>query len=188
MPATVTVLEATAEANHHIAVQKANIVWKKESEKMIPESGYLSAKAFDEKATQILEKSLSTFNGTKRMLSAKYGNQYRENLEQDILSKIDVMRKLNDEKRAAKQFQTPLILLFTIIVALFASSISGLIKVLIEVLIESFKTFRIVRPVSSGLFDQVGVNVSATLSRELGRRLLPRRSQSSAAGKSGFID
>lgn len=120
MPETVTILEATAEANHHMAVQKATNVWKNESEQMIPESGYLSAKAFDEKSAQLMEKSLSTFDGTKRMLSAKYGKQYRDDLEQDILSKMDVMRKLNDEKRAAKLLQTPLILIFTVLVAWFA--------------------------------------------------------------------
>ena len=125
MPETVTILEATAEANHHMAVQKATNVWKNESEQMIPESGYLSAKAFDEKAAQLLEKSLSTFDGTKRMLSAKYGKQYRDDLEQDILGKMDVMRKLNDEKRAAKLLQTPLILFFTIMVAWFAVFILG---------------------------------------------------------------
>ena len=47
MPETVTILEATAEANHHMAVQKATQLWKEKVGTMIPEKpGYLSEKNF----------------------------------------------------------------------------------------------------------------------------------------------
>ena len=47
MPETVTILEATAEANHHMAVQKANSLWKEKVQQLIPEKpGYLSEKNF----------------------------------------------------------------------------------------------------------------------------------------------
>ena len=126
MPETVTILEATAEANHHMAVQKATNHWKSESDNLIPERpGYLSSKQFDERSNQLLLKSLGTFDGTKRMLSSKYGQQYRDDLECDIRSKIDVIRKLNDEKRAAKLLQTPLTLIGSIICGWFFVFILG---------------------------------------------------------------
>ena len=47
MPETVTILEATAEANHHMAVQKATNIWKEKAKLLIPEKpGYLSEKSF----------------------------------------------------------------------------------------------------------------------------------------------
>ena len=47
MPETVTILEATAEANHHMAVQKATNIWKEKAKLIIPEKpGYLSEKSF----------------------------------------------------------------------------------------------------------------------------------------------
>ena len=47
MPETVTILEATAEANHHMAVQKATNIWKEKSKIIIPDKpGYLSEKSF----------------------------------------------------------------------------------------------------------------------------------------------
>ena len=47
MPETVTILEATAEANHHMAVQKATSLWKEKVESLVPEKpGYLSEKNF----------------------------------------------------------------------------------------------------------------------------------------------
>jgi len=117
MPETVTILEATAEANHLMAVQKASNLWKDESDKIIPEKpGYLSEKAFDEKSKLLVQKCLGQYDNTKRMLSSKYGEQYRQNLQNDIDMKLDVLKKLNDEKRAAKLLQTPLILFITIIV------------------------------------------------------------------------
>ena len=117
MPETVTILEATAEANHLMAVQKASNLWKDESDKIIPEKpGYLSEKAFDEKSKLLVQKCLGQYDNTKRMLSSKYGEQYRQSLQNDIDMKLDVLKKLNDEKRAAKLLQTPLILFITIIV------------------------------------------------------------------------
>ena len=117
MPETVTILEATAEANHLMAVQKAANLWKDESDKIIPEKpGYLSEKVFEERSKSLVQKCLGQYDGTKRMLSSKYGEQYRQNLQIDINTKLDVLKKLNDEKRAAKLLQTPLILFFTIIV------------------------------------------------------------------------
>ena len=47
MPETVTILEATAEANHHMAVQKATNIWKEKAKLIIPEKpGYLPEKSF----------------------------------------------------------------------------------------------------------------------------------------------
>ena len=47
MPETVTILEATAEANHHMAVQKATLLWKEKVNGLVPEKpGYLSEKNF----------------------------------------------------------------------------------------------------------------------------------------------
>ena len=47
MPETVTILEATAEANHHMAFQKATNIWKEKAKLIIPEKpGYLSEKNF----------------------------------------------------------------------------------------------------------------------------------------------
>jgi len=128
MPETVTILEATAEANHHMAVQKATNKWKAESELLIPNRpGYLSAKQFEDKTSHLMSKCTDTFESTKRMLSSKYGAQYRQTLEQDLKGKIDVMRKLNDEKRAAKLLQTPLTLIGTILCGWFVVFILGIL-------------------------------------------------------------
>ena len=70
MPETVTILEATAEANHLMAVQKAANLWKDESDKIIPEKpGYLSEKVFEERSKSLVQKCLGQYDGTKRMLS-----------------------------------------------------------------------------------------------------------------------
>ena len=50
MPKTVTIMKATAEVNHHMAVQKAKAPCKPEIKGTIPKQlGYPQAKAFDEK-------------------------------------------------------------------------------------------------------------------------------------------
>ena len=63
-----------------------------------------------EKTENLLAECLGAFDGTKRMLSSKYGDQYRGELSDSLKGFIEDMQKLNDEKRAAKLLQTPLIL------------------------------------------------------------------------------
>ena len=46
MPETVTILEATAVANHHMAVQKARNIWKEKVKLIIQEDDYLSDESF----------------------------------------------------------------------------------------------------------------------------------------------
>lgn len=124
MPETVTILEATAEANHHMAVQKATNIWKSKAKILIPDKpGYLSEKNFSEKTEALLTECLSAFDGTKRMLSAKYGTQYRGELTDSLKGFISDMQKLNDEKRAAKLLQTPLILFMSVLICWIAISI-----------------------------------------------------------------
>jgi len=121
MPETVTIMEATAEVNHHMAVQKAKASFKQEIEDIIPKQlGYLQANAFDEKSQEVMTKALSVFDGTKRMLSKKYGPKFRQDLETELLSDIEQKRKLNDERRAAKLVQTPLIIIVALFVCWFA--------------------------------------------------------------------
>lgn len=124
MPETVTILEATAEANHHMAVQKATNIWKEKAKLIIPEKpGYLSEKSFSEKTENLLAECLGAFDGTKRMLSSKYGDQYRGELSDSLKGFIEDMQKLNDEKRAAKLLQTPLILFMSVLICWIAISI-----------------------------------------------------------------
>ena len=49
---------------------------------------------------------LGAFDGTKRMLSSKYGDQYRGELSDSLKGFIEDMQKLNDEKRAEVRFQS----------------------------------------------------------------------------------
>ena len=68
MPETVTILEATAEANHHMAVQKATNIWKEKAKLLIPEKpGYLSEKSF----RNVLE-LFPTSRGTGQSISERF--------------------------------------------------------------------------------------------------------------------
>jgi len=124
MPETVTILEATAEANHHMAVQKANSLWKEKVQELIPEKpGYLSEKNFSDKTNKLLAECLAAFDNTKRMLSSKYGEKFRTELSDNLKGNIHDLKKLNDEKRAAKLLQTPLVLVGSIFILWVAISI-----------------------------------------------------------------
>ena len=59
------------------------------------------------------------------MLSSKYGDQYRGELSDSLKGFIEDMQKLNDEKRAAKLLQTPLILFMSVLICWIAISILG---------------------------------------------------------------
>ena len=59
------------------------------------------------------------------MLSSKYGDKFRTELSDDIKGHINDLKKLNDEKRAAKLLQTPLVLCCSIFVCWIAISIFG---------------------------------------------------------------
>jgi hypothetical protein len=48
------------------------------------------------------------------MLSSKYGEKYKNELSESLQGHIVDMQKLNDEKRAAKLLQTPLILVISV--------------------------------------------------------------------------
>ncbi|CAG5112714.1 Oidioi.mRNA.OKI2018_I69.chr2.g6897.t1.cds [Oikopleura dioica] len=111
MPETVTIMEATAEVNHHMAVQKAKASFKQEIEDIIPKQlGYLQANAFDEKSKEVMTNALEQ----------KYGPKFRSDLEAELISDIEQKRKLNDERRAAKLVQTPLIIIVALFVCWFA--------------------------------------------------------------------
>jgi len=73
----------------------------------------------------VFRKALSVFDGTKRMLSKKYGPKFRHDLESELVSDIEQKRKLNDERRAAKLVQTPLIIIVALFVCWFAIFILG---------------------------------------------------------------
>ena len=68
---------------------------------------------------------MGAFDSTKRMLSSKYGEQYRGELSDSLKGFIEDMQKLNDEKRAAKLLQTPLILFMSVLICWIAISILG---------------------------------------------------------------
>ena len=78
-----------------------------------------------EKTENLLAECLGAFDGTKRMLSSKYGDQYRGELSDSLKGFIEDMQKLNDEKRAAKLLQTPLILFMSVLICWIAISILG---------------------------------------------------------------
>ena len=63
------------------------------------------------------------------MLSSKYGEQYRTDLNESLNEKILYMKKINDmkinEKRAAKLLQTPLILGISVLLCWILISILG---------------------------------------------------------------
>ena len=59
------------------------------------------------------------------MLSKKYGPKFRSDLEAELISDIEQKRKLNDERRAAKLVQTPLIIIVALFVCWFAIFILG---------------------------------------------------------------
>ena len=80
---------------------------------------------FSEKTQKLLNECLSAFDNTKRMLSSKYGEKFRTELSDDIKGHINDLKKLNDEKRAAKLLQTPLVLCCSIFVCWIAISIFG---------------------------------------------------------------
>ena len=82
-----------------------------------------------EKTENLLAECLGAFDGTKRMLSSKYGDQYRGELSDSLKGFIEDMQKLNDEKRAAKLLQTPLILFMSVLICWIAISILGKISV-----------------------------------------------------------
>ena len=78
-----------------------------------------------EKTENLLAECLGAFDSTKRMLSSKYGEQYRGELSDSLKGFIEDMQKLNDEKRAAKLLQTPLILFMSVLICWIAISILG---------------------------------------------------------------
>ena len=78
-----------------------------------------------DKTEKLLHKCLAAFDNTKRMLSAKYGAKFRTELDESLQGHIQDLKKLNDEKRAAKLLQTPLVLIGSIFVCWVAISILG---------------------------------------------------------------
>ena len=111
-------------------------------------------------------KALSVFDGTKRMLSKKYGPKFRQDLESELLSDIEQKRKLNDERRAAKLVQTPLIIIVALFVCWFAIFILGKKMVLYHPL----KMLRNAVAVTSGCFCQCFVDALDRRNSSLARR------------------
>ena len=69
---------------------------------------------------------MEAFEGTKRMLSSKYGEKYKNELSESLQGHIVDMQKLNDEKRAAKLLQTPLILVISVTLCWVVIAILGM--------------------------------------------------------------
>ena len=121
---------------------------------------------FSDKTEKLLAECLSAFDNTKRMLSAKYGEKFRTELSDDLKGHIHDLKKLNDEKRAAKLLQTPLVLVGSIFILWVAISVFGeFLKFLEHVL-----TFRTILAQSNCSLAQYWFDVFDILHCALGGR------------------
>jgi len=146
IPEPKSIMEATSEANNHIAVQSAKNLYLQEMEEICGgKKPYVNPGHLESKHHEVKRRAMTCFYETKKFGGEEFSRIFIEKLEKDLKEQFERYKESNQAKNVFAMIGAPLIFLLYAVVLIVASKIVELIGInFLAQLIFTFATINLV--------------------------------------------
>jgi len=146
IPEPKSIMEATSEANNHIAVQSAKNLYIKEMEEICGgKKPFISPSFLEKKHNEIKKRAMTCFFETKKFGGEEFSRSFIEKLETDLKDQFERYKETNQAKNVFAMLGAPMIFLIYAVVLIVLSKIVDIIGIaFLSSIIFTFATMNLV--------------------------------------------